>query len=141
MYSLFDKVLILDKGVCVYFGPAKAAKGYFEEMGFVCEDRKSTPDFLTGITNPNERKVAPGFEDRVPQTTAQMEQQYLQSPIREAMAADMREYEASVQQDEPHRDFVQHIKEAKAKGTRTKSVYTTNFWQQLIGILFRNFSL
>lgn len=65
MFSLFDKVLLLDKGLCMYFGPAKEAKGYFEDMGFVCEDRKSTPDFLTGLTNLNERKVAPGFEDKV----------------------------------------------------------------------------
>lgn len=65
MYSLFDKVLLLDKGLCMYFGPAKDAKRYFEDMGFMCEDRKSTPDFLTGLTNLNERQVAPGFEDSV----------------------------------------------------------------------------
>jgi ATP-binding cassette, subfamily G (WHITE), member 2, SNQ2 len=41
MYSLFDKVLILDKGICVYFGPSNTAKRYFEELGFHCENRKS----------------------------------------------------------------------------------------------------
>jgi ABC-type multidrug transport system ATPase subunit len=41
MYNLFDKVLILDKGMCMYFGYASQAKKYFEDMGFMCEPRKS----------------------------------------------------------------------------------------------------
>ena len=86
MYNLFDKVLVLDKGVCIYFGPANQAKPYFEELGFECERRKSmsftllykiktiigTPDFLTGITNPNERKARARFEDLAPKTAAEM---------------------------------------------------------------------
>ena len=52
MYNLFDKVMILDKGVCVYFGPTGRAKQYFEEMGFFCEPRKSIcfPLFLNTNT-------------------------------------------------------------------------------------------
>jgi len=43
MYNLFDKVMLLDKGRCMYFGPAKDAKQYFLDMGFDCEQRKCKP--------------------------------------------------------------------------------------------------
>lgn len=99
MYNIFDKVMVLDKGVCVYFGPANKAKEYFEELGFQCEKRKSTPDFLTGITNPNERKVRPGFENQVPKTAADMERRYLTSQIREDMAKELTEYEAFIERE------------------------------------------
>lgn len=92
-----------------------------------------TPDFLTGITNPNERKIREGFENEVPQTAAQMEQVYLKSETRSQMMAEMNEYEEKVKEQQPHKDFVTHVKEAKSKGTRSRSVYTTNFWQQLFG--------
>lgn len=72
MFALFDRVLLLDKGRCMYYGPARGiflffllftlvliisvgAKQYFIDMGFVSESRKTTPDFLTGLSNPQER--------------------------------------------------------------------------------------
>jgi ATP-binding cassette, subfamily G (WHITE), member 2, SNQ2 len=99
MYSLFDKVLVLDKGVCVYFGPAATAKAYFEELGFECERRKSTPDFLTGITNPNERKIRKGAEDTIPKTAAEMERRYITSRVHDDMMQELRDYEAYVERE------------------------------------------
>jgi ATP-binding cassette subfamily G (WHITE) protein 2 (SNQ2) len=99
MYALFDKVMVLDKGVCVYFGPTATAKQYFEELGFKCEPRKSTPDFLTGITNPNERKVREGFEDHVPKTAAEMERRYLTSRTHDEMAQELAAYEAFIERE------------------------------------------
>lgn len=51
IYNLFDKVLVFDKGKMIYFGPTKEAKQYFLDLGFVCEPRKSTPDFLSTFSN------------------------------------------------------------------------------------------
>ena len=34
IYDLFDKVMVLDHGRQVYFGPPSAARGYFESLGF-----------------------------------------------------------------------------------------------------------
>jgi ATP-binding cassette subfamily G (WHITE) protein 2 (SNQ2) len=99
MYALFDKVLVLDKGVCVYFGPTATAKQYFEELGFECEKRKSTPDFLTGITNPNERKIRKGYEDILPKTAAEMERKYVTSQTHEDIARELADYEAYVEKE------------------------------------------
>eukprot|EP00026_Physarum_polycephalum_P000540 Phypoly_transcript_00541.p1 GENE.Phypoly_transcript_00541~~Phypoly_transcript_00541.p1 ORF type:complete len:1444 (+),score=259.70 Phypoly_transcript_00541:181-4512(+) len=141
MYSLFDKVLVLDKGICVYFGPAATAKQYFEELGFRCEQRKSTPDFLTGITNPNERKVQEGFEDRVPKTAAEMERRYLMSRTHDDMMQELNEYEAYIEREQPRKDFERAIYDAKARGSRSSSVYVTNFWIQIQTLLTREFQL
>jgi ABC-type multidrug transport system ATPase subunit len=47
IYDLFDRVAVLEKGRVIYFGPTKEAKKYFLSLGFKCEPRKSTPDFLS----------------------------------------------------------------------------------------------
>lgn len=56
------KLKIILIGRLVYFGSTKEAKQYFYELGFDCEARKSTPDYLTGISNIQERIIRPGFE-------------------------------------------------------------------------------
>ncbi|KAI9847164.1 MAG: hypothetical protein M1837_003026 [Sclerophora amabilis] len=68
VYDLFDKVTLLYEGKQVYFGPASRARSFFEEMGWLCYPRQTTSDFLTGLTNPTERKARPGYEDKVPRS-------------------------------------------------------------------------
>ena len=60
IYGLFDKVLVIDKGHQVYFGPTSEARSYFEGLGYKALPRQSTADYLTGCTDPNERQFAPG---------------------------------------------------------------------------------
>ena len=57
-----------------------------------CEDRKSTPDFLTGLTNPQERKIRPGAEN-VPTNSVDLEDAYKRSPECERATQEMRDYE------------------------------------------------
>ncbi|KAK7967909.1 uncharacterized protein PG986_002186 [Apiospora aurea] len=65
-YELFDRVMVLYEGRQIYFGPTSEVKAYFEELGFYCPDRQTTPDFLTSMTSLNQRRIAPGYEDRAP---------------------------------------------------------------------------
>jgi hypothetical protein len=90
--------LVLDKGRCIFFGKTKEAKPYFERLGFQCEDRKSTPDFLTGLTNPQERKIRPGAEN-VPTNSVDLEDAYKRSPEHERAMQEMREYEQEQKED------------------------------------------
>jgi ATP-binding cassette subfamily G (WHITE) protein 2 (PDR) len=66
--KIFDKVTVLYEGRQIYFGPKDSAKQYFTDMGYHCPDRQTTADFLTSLTNPEERIVEPGFENKVPRT-------------------------------------------------------------------------
>ncbi|KAJ3022526.1 hypothetical protein HKX48_005943 [Thoreauomyces humboldtii] len=142
MYDLFDKVMVLDKGKMIFFGPQHRAKQYFVEMGYDCEARKSTPDFLTGVTNPQERIYRKGFEpSSVPSNPAEMEMYFKNSEDFKLLKAQMAEYEAEVERQQPHKEFVQTIRQAKTRGTRSKTVYTVNFYEQTKALIAREFQL
>lgn len=47
LYDLFDKVLLIDEGRCMYYGPTDTAAGYFEDLGFVRPARWTTADFVS----------------------------------------------------------------------------------------------
>ncbi|PHH53809.1 ZEB2-regulated ABC transporter 1 [Ceratocystis fimbriata CBS 114723] len=80
IYDLFDKAVVLYEGRQIYFGPANAAKDYFERMGWYCPPRQTVGDFLTSVTNPGERQTREGFENRVPRTADDFERYWLESP-------------------------------------------------------------
>jgi ABC-type multidrug transport system ATPase subunit len=99
IYQQFDRVLLLDKGRCIYFGRRSEAKQHFLDLGFDCEDRKSTPDFLTGVTNPLERRVRAGFEDIAPQNSAGFEEAFRNSDHYTRAIAEMQAYEKQIEQE------------------------------------------
>lgn len=79
IFDLFDAATVLYQGRQIYFGPAKQAKPYFETMGFYCPPRQTAGDFLTSITNPDERQCREGMEGKVPRTPEDFEQYWLAS--------------------------------------------------------------
>lgn len=93
-------MLVLDKGRSIYFGPTKEAKAYFMSLGFECENRKSTPDFLTGITNPQERKIRNGVdESTVPLNSVDLEAAYKQSEHYQRAMKELEEYERQLKEE------------------------------------------
>ncbi|KAL4963356.1 ABC transporter-like protein [Aspergillus stella-maris] len=59
--NVFDKVLVLYKGRTIYFGPTCHAKSYFMSIGFEPLHRQTTPEFLTTITSPRERRISTSY--------------------------------------------------------------------------------
>ncbi|KAG1859895.1 ABC-2 type transporter-domain-containing protein [Suillus tomentosus] len=72
LYELFDKVCVIAEGRMVYFGPARAARQYFIDMGYEPLNRQTTADFLVGVTDPIGRKIRSGFIGTVPRTAEEM---------------------------------------------------------------------
>ncbi|RHZ64960.1 uncharacterized protein CDV56_109348 [Aspergillus thermomutatus] len=68
IYDAFDKVIVLYEGREIYFGQCKQAEKYFITMGWVNPPRQTVGDFLTSVTNPQERMAQEGMEDTVPRT-------------------------------------------------------------------------
>ncbi|KAL4982994.1 ABC-2 type transporter-domain-containing protein [Aspergillus falconensis] len=93
IYEVFDKVTVLYEGRMIFFGPTNVAKGFFERMGWVCPNRQTTGDFLTSITNPQERKARAGMEDVVPKTPEEFETYWRKSPEYKALLSEMAEFE------------------------------------------------
>jgi ABC-type multidrug transport system ATPase subunit len=136
IYQQFDRVLVLDKGRCIFFGPIKEARPYFEELGFECEHRKSTPDFLTGLTNPQERKIRAGAQN-VPLNSVELEDRYHRSVHYERAAQELKEYEAQIEAENPQHDFKTELQMQKAKRARPKSIYSASIWEQLYALTAR----
>ncbi len=44
-FNLFDDIILLSEGQCVYHGPRKSVMSFFEACGFKCSDRKGTADY------------------------------------------------------------------------------------------------
>ncbi|KAF7723960.1 hypothetical protein EC973_001476 [Apophysomyces ossiformis] len=141
IFHLFDKVMVLDEGRCIYFGPTSRAKSYFEEMGFYCPDRKSTPDFLTGLCNMNERETKPGFESKVPLNSVQFEKAYQESNLAREMLAERDAYEKKIAQDRPDEQFRQAVIDAHQKHASKRSPFTATYYQQVKSLTLRQFQL
>lgn len=136
IYNQFDRVLVLDKGRCIFFGPIKEAKQYFVDLGFECENRKSTPDFLTGLTNPQERRIRPGAEN-VPLSSVDLETAYKNSVHFQRAAQEIQDYEAQIAAENPKEDFKSEFVYQKAKRARPKSIYSASLFEQLYALTAR----
>lgn len=47
LYDLFDKVVLIDGGKCLYYGSTEEAAVYFESLGFIRPARWTTADFVS----------------------------------------------------------------------------------------------
>ena len=93
IYKQFDKVLVLNESHVVYFGPADQARQYMIGLGYKDLPRQTSADYLSGCTDPNERRFADGKDaDSVPSTPEAMEKAYLESEIHAKMMAEKEAY-------------------------------------------------
>lgn len=134
IYDIFDKVVVLYEGRQVFFGQAKVAKEFFERQGWVCPPRQTTGDFLTSVTNADERQAQPGMENRVPRTPEDFEKYWLNSPEYAQLQKEIAEYEEEypVEADSSAAIEFQEKKRGKqAKHTRPKSPYIISVPMQI----------
>jgi len=141
IYDLFDKVLLLYDGRCIYFGPANAARQYFIDLGFECPSRQTTADFLTAVTDPHERRARSGFEGRVPHTPKQFEDSFKASAFYTTVEKQRVEYQASVTERVPVAHFKEASKQVKQKHVSVKSPYTISFVGQVKALTVRQVQL
>ncbi|KAJ1975960.1 ATP-binding cassette transporter snq2, partial [Dimargaris xerosporica] len=145
IYNVFDKVMVLAKGRCIFFGPAQEAKTYFTKMGYVCPDRQTTSDFLTGITSEHEALVAPGMEHKVPHSPEEFEDRFRKSPEYDRLMQEIDEYDHELKTTQPGEAFRHNINAAKMgagnRKYRATSPYLTTYWFQVLACLRREVSI
>ncbi|KXH44175.1 ABC-2 type transporter [Colletotrichum simmondsii] len=132
LYDLVDKVLLIDKGKCLYFGPSESAKQYFIDLGFKCPDRWTTADFLTSVTDEHERHIRDGYESRIPRTPEEFDWAYRNSEAYRRNIQDVEEFESQLHQQ------VEHRRQNESKKTETKN-YEIPFHKQVIYCTKRQF--
>lgn len=143
IYEQFDKVLVIDEGRQVYFGPANEARRYMMSLGYADLPRQTTADYLTGCTDPNERKLADGRSvDNVPSTSEALAEAFKHSEIHARMIAEREAYKAQCEADvTAQNDFRDAVAHDKRRGVSKKSPYTASFLSQVGALVVRQFQL
>lgn len=140
IYDLFDKVLVLDEGMQIYYGPMKEARPFMEGLGFFCDDAANVADFLTGVTVPSERRIREGYESKFPRTAEEIRTEYQKTSIRTEMEKEYdypESQEARVHTDEFH----EAITYDKAKFLPKNSPLTTSFTTQVKACVTRQYQI
>lgn len=133
IYDLFDKAVVLYEGHQIHFGPASAAKTFFEQQGWYCPPRQTTGDFLTSVTNPVERQARDGMESQVPRTPDEFEAYWYLSPEYQELQRIMKEHNNEVTSNSENN--VRPLKEQKIQAqtdhTRLASPYLLSVPMQI----------
>ncbi|KAK3498887.1 ABC-2 type transporter-domain-containing protein [Neurospora hispaniola] len=140
IYDLFDKVLVLDYGKEVYYGPMKEARPFMEALGFECQEGANVADYLTGITVPTERVVRSGFEKTFPRNADQLREAYQKSDIYPRMTAEY-DYPTTEEAREKTKLFEEGVAVEKDKHLAKDSPYTVSFFQQVKACIARQYQI
>ncbi|KAH7110799.1 ABC-2 type transporter [Dactylonectria estremocensis] len=114
IYDLFDKATVL-----------KSSKGLFERQGWESPSRQTTGDFLTSITNPDERQPRKGMEER----------HWRRSPEFKALQTELEQHQEEFPVDDSGanaQEFRKQKQLAQSKHTRPGSPYLISVPMQRI---------
>jgi ABC-type multidrug transport system permease subunit/ABC-type multidrug transport system ATPase subunit len=140
IYELFDKVLVLDGGQQIYYGPLKEARPFMEDMGFICSDGANVADFLTGVTVPTERRIRDGYEAKFPRNGEMLRAEYERSPAYQTMTAEQ-DYPASQLAKDRTELFKQGVAGEKNSHLPKDSPLTTSFSTQVAACIKRQYQI
>ncbi|KAL5046754.1 hypothetical protein BDW71DRAFT_214521 [Aspergillus fruticulosus] len=141
IYEHFDKVLVLDEGKQIFYGPQESAVPFMEDLGFMMDSGSNRADFLTGVTVPTERLIAPGYEDKFPRTAADILSAYEQSGIQEQMQQESQSYPTSEEAVTNTAVFKEMVSREKHRGVPEKSSVTVDFITQVKAAVIRQYQL
>ncbi|KHN93838.1 ABC transporter [Metarhizium album ARSEF 1941] len=140
IYNLFDKVLVLDEGKQIYYGPMSEAQPFMEGLGFICDDGANVADFLTGVTVPTERKVRNDMFHKFPRTPDDIRARYQDGKIYGRMKAEY-DFPASAGAKLETDLFQQAIHLDKERGLPRNSPMTVGFVQQVKACVIRQYQI
>lgn len=145
IYEVMDKVMVIDDGRCVFEGPAREAKQYFLDLGYHCPERQTTPDFLTAVTDPNERRFRDDVDPKsVPKGSEALEAAFRSSEHYKRIQQSLTAYEEELKHNDfaDAREFEQTTQKQKSNKTvGKKSPYTVSFVRQVYACVLREFWL
>ncbi|KAK4622564.1 ABC multidrug transporter I [Fulvia fulva] len=142
IYSQFDKVLVIDEGRQVFFGPAQEARAYFEGLGFREKPRQTTPDYLTGCTDPFEREYKDGRDaSNAPSSPDDLVDAFNKSKYSTLLESEIGEYRKIIDEEQHvFEDFKTAVSQGKRHAPK-KSVYSIPFHLQMWALMKRQFIL
>jgi len=129
IYEHFDRIIVIDEGRCIYYGPRHLARQYFHGLGYYSPPRQTTADFLTAVTDPDQVQFREGYEERAPKTAAEREQSWQESKLYANLIEEMDKHKSQIQLEGRHLQQVAAME--KNKGVKSTSPYTVSFREQI----------
>ncbi|EWY79905.1 hypothetical protein FOYG_16970 [Fusarium oxysporum NRRL 32931] len=141
IYNLFDKVMVIDGGRQVYYGPTSQARAYFEGLGFASRPRQTTPDYITGCTDDFEREYATGRSAlNAPSDPETLQEAFRKSDLQQALSSELAGYKTTLESETlKHREFESAVAQGK-RGVK-RSAYQVGFHLQVLALVKRQFAL
>ncbi|KDN61164.1 putative ABC-2 type transporter [Colletotrichum sublineola] len=142
-YDLFDKVIVLYEGRQIFFGKATDARPYFESLGFLCPEQKTTADFLTSMTSSSERIVRPDWKGQTPpRSPDEFARAWQGSQHRRRLLVEIDDFERKFPfGGNTSKQFSATRRAHQSKRQRPSSPYTLSFLQQIGLNLWRSSKL
>lgn len=140
IYNLFDKVLVLDGGQQIYYGPMPDARPFMEQLGFICSEGANVADFLTGVTVPTERQIMSGYEKTVPRNADMLRAAYDASSVCEYMKQEY-VFPTSPEASEKTRLFREGVEGEKYSRLPNTSTLTVSFQTQVKACIIRQYQI
>jgi len=130
-------VLVIDSGRQVYFGPAKEARKYFEDIGFTPLPRQTTADYVAGCTDPHSRSYQDPARKHTLETPEQLEDEYYRSSTWKAIEADRQQ----CKERSDAQTSITFKESVKASQANHAAPYTLSFLQQILAVAQRQYQL
>jgi ABC-type multidrug transport system ATPase subunit len=140
IYDLFDKVLVLDEGQEIYYGPIKDAQPYMESLGFICRGGSNVADYLTGVSVPTERLIQEGYEHVFPRNTDMLLEEYKKSEIYPKMTAEY-DFPTTQETQERTQTFREAVAHDKNPGLPKSSPLTASLQTQMKASIIRQYEI
>ncbi|CAO1612964.1 unnamed protein product [Sympodiomycopsis kandeliae] len=145
IFNEFDKVMVIDDGRCVYYGPREECRQYFINLGFEDRPRQTAADYVTGCTDQYERIFQEGRDaSNVPSTPEQLEEAYKNSELCRRMIAEKEEYDnsfAGSDKDAYSKNFKHAVRHEKHHGAGRHSQYTVSWPAQVYALFLRQMQM
>ena len=140
IFEQFNKVLVLSEGRQVYYGSTKEACAYFESLGFRRNPRQTTPDFLTGCTDPFERQLSFDERHETSYDAHSLAESYSDSPQSSQLDREMQAYREDIDhKGQLQAEFDSAHRDSKRRHARKVSVYLIPYYLQIWLLMRRQF--
>ena len=140
IFDLFDKVLVLDEGKQVFYGPRAEARPFMEKLGFICADGANISDYLTGVTVPSERKIRSECEHSYPRTNLELREAYQRSTIKSQMDQQLNYHQTEAAKIFTQ-EFVEGVRLDQAPSLPKSSPNTVSFLEQTKACVIRQYQI
>ncbi|RAH84335.1 hypothetical protein BO86DRAFT_240206 [Aspergillus japonicus CBS 114.51] len=128
----FDRTLVMYDGRMIFCGSIHVAKQYFQELGFYCPERQTTPDFLTSVTSPVDRTIRSDYAGPLYLDPDSLADVFKRSTHYAQLQKELLQYRTAAQKDPAALTALRHdVGNVRSKLAYKHAVEPATIWKQI----------